>query len=341
MSTFKTKKITTITIVYWFVLLYIIAALVYWFISLMQENNKMSYLLLNELKHDEPGYYKKAAGILDAKKRKTTKYVSEGSTFLAMILVGAVFVYRATRRQLTLSQQQQNFMMAVTHELKTPIAVSRLNLETLQKRRLEEQQQQKLINITLQEVNRLNSLCNNILLASQLDTHEYRISKNEVDISSLAKRVFADFASRNPNRKIEGNFEDNLFVTGEELLLEMLISNLIENALKYSPRNSKVSISLHAKKSKIVLAVKDEGPGIADEEKNKIFEKFYRIGNEATRTAKGTGLGLYLCRQIAKDHNAHIGVSDNNIKGSVFTVTFSPDSAYKKERSDVKNNRYL
>src|SRR4051812_40097944 len=120
MSIFKTKRLAIITLVYWFVLLYIIAALVYWFISLEHQNGKMSDLRLNELQHGEPGYDEKVAQILDEKRRKAAQYIGEGTTFLALILIGAVFVYRATRRQLTLSLQQQNFMMAVTHELKTP-----------------------------------------------------------------------------------------------------------------------------------------------------------------------------------------------------------------------------
>jgi two-component system sensor histidine kinase CiaH len=322
MSIFKTKRLAAITIAYWFVLLYIIAALVYWFISLQNQNSRMSDLLLNELKHDEAGYSEKVAVILDAKRRKTAQYIGEGSTFLVLILIGAAFVYRATRRQLTLSLQQQNFMMAVTHELKTPIAVTRLNLETMQKRRLEEQQQQKLISITLQEVNRLNALCNNILLASQLDAGEYKISKNEVNISELVKRVFSDFKTRNPSRPISEHFQENLFVNGEELLLEMLMTNLVENAIKYSPKSTPVDLSLFKDSSGINFIVKDEGPGIAEEERNRIFEKFYRVGIEATRTAKGTGLGLYLSKQIARDHNAEITVTNNGEKGSVFTVTF-------------------
>jgi two-component system sensor histidine kinase CiaH len=322
MNIFKTKRLATITIVYWFVLFYIIAALVYWFISLQQQNSRMSDLLLNELKHDEPGYDKKVQNILDGKRRKTGQYIGEGTTFLALILIGAVFVYRATRRHLTLSLQQQNFMMAVTHELKTPIAVTRLNLETLQKRRLDESKQQKLINITLQEVNRLNSLCNNILLASQLDAGEYKISKKEVNLSELLKRVFNDFRVRDASREMTATFEDDLHVTGEELLLEMLFTNIIENAIKYSPKNSLIEILLTKDTTGIHFIVKDQGPGIAEAERNKIFEKFYRVGNEATRTAKGTGLGLYLSRQIAIDHNAEIRVTDNDIKGTIFTVSF-------------------
>jgi two-component system sensor histidine kinase CiaH len=320
---FKTKRLSTITVIYWFLLLYIIVELVWWYISLQHQNNKMTDLLLNELRHDEPFYYKKVSGIIEAAKAKTAQYIGEGAIFLASIIFGAVYVYRIIRKRLRLSLQQQNFMMAVTHELKTPIAVARLNLETLQKRKLEEKQQQKLLNITLEEVDRLNSLCNNILLASQLDAGEYKMSKNEVNISELAKRVYADFSVRNSNRTVSGDFEDDLYITGEELLLEIMMSNLIENALKYSQRDSSVNISLTSKNGVIRFMVKDEGPGIAEEERMKIFEKFYRVGNETTRTSKGTGLGLYLCKHIAKDHNAEITARDNGEKGSVFTVTFN------------------
>ncbi len=318
----KTPRIRLIIIVYWFLLTYVIAALVWWFIALQKQNDKMATLLLNEISNSTKDSPLRILQIENEKQRKTAQYIGEGFTFLALILIGAVFVYRATRRQLRLSMQQQNFMMAVTHELKTPIAVARLNIETLQKRKLEEDQRQKIIGITLQEVNRLNTLCNNILLASQLDAGNYKSIKGEVDLSSLATKVIRDFKQRYTDREITGNIEGDIIVMSEELLLELLMSNLIENAVKYSPKESPVQVRLIAKEDLIKLSVSDKGPGIATQEKEKVFEKFYRIGNEETRTAKGTGLGLYLCRQIAKDHNAIITLKDNENKGSIFTVTF-------------------
>jgi signal transduction histidine kinase len=322
MSIFKTKKLALITIVYWFLLVYVIAALVFWFISLQQQNEALTYLRLSELNVAEPGYKAKAESILNANRRKTTQYIGEGATFLSLILVAAVFVYRATRRQFRLSLQQQNFMMAVTHELKTPIAVTRLNLETLLKRKLEEQQQQKLLNNTLSEVDRLNSLCNNILLASQLDAGSYQISKNEVNVSGLAARVVKDFEKRYPNRVFRSEIAEEAFINGEELLLELLLSNLIENALKYSSKESPVAVVVKNNASELIISISDEGPGIPADETTRIFEKFYRVGNEATRSTQGTGLGLYLCKKIAEDHNAVITVN-NSTKGAVFTVTFN------------------
>ena len=137
------KRLTLLTVVYWILLSYIVAALIWWFIALERQNRDITNVRLLELIKDDPQYVEKVTQIETAKKRKTAQYIGEGTTFLALILVGAVFVFRATRKQLLLSQQQQNFMMAVTHELKTPIAVTRLNLETLQKRKLEEEKQQK------------------------------------------------------------------------------------------------------------------------------------------------------------------------------------------------------
>ena len=151
---FKPQRLVLVSWVYWVLLTYMVAALLWWFIALERQNRDITYIRLSELKKDDPAYFANSLQIQEAQKRKTAQYVGEGSTFLALILLGAVFVYRATRRQLRMSQQQQNFMMAITHELKTPIAVAQLNLETLQKRKLDEDTQRKLITNTLQEANR-------------------------------------------------------------------------------------------------------------------------------------------------------------------------------------------
>ena len=106
------------------------------------------------------------------------------------------------------------------------------------------------------------------------------------------------------------------------MTLEQASEFIVENASKYSPRECPIEISLKRYKSGIELQVKDQGPGIPDPEKKKIFSKFYRIGNEATRRTQGTGLGLYLCSKIAKDHNGDISVTNNEPHGSNFTVIF-------------------
>ena len=322
MSSIK-KKLVLVTVVYWVLLMYMVAALVWWFVALYSQNNLMADMLIADINREDRHYAQKFDLINLGRSRKNAQYIGEGTTFLALILVGAVFVYRVTRRQIKLSQQQQNFMMAVTHELKTPIAITQLNLETLQKRKLDEEKQQKLITNTLQEANRLNTLCNNILLAAQLDGGAYKSATQEINFSDLVEGCVENFSIRYPQRQIGADVSESVYLNGEELLLQMLVNNLIENALKYSPKETTVKVSLEENDKKIQLKVADQGVGIADEEKKKVFEKFYRSGDERTRKTKGTGLGLYLCKKIMQSHNGYITMTDNEPQGSIFAATFN------------------
>lgn len=317
------KKLTIVTVMYWSLLLYMMAALIWWFVSLQNQNTQMARLRLNELTKDDPAYLTKEDTIEIDYKRKTAQYIGEGVVFFAIIVTGAVFVYFPTRKQIILSHQQQNFTMAITHELKTPIAVTRLNLETLLKRNPDEEYRKKLITIALQETERLNNLCNNILLAAQLEGGAYKTHKEEINVSELFEGCVDDFKIRYPQRKINSDIKEGVYLQGEDLLLQMLINNLIENALKYSGKEAKIEIELEETNKQITLMVKDEGIGIGDDEKKKIFDKFYRIGDESTRKTKGTGIGLYLCRKIVKDHNGNIGITDNKPNGSIFKVIFN------------------
>lgn len=273
-----------------------------------------------QLKKDNPDYSTEIEKIKHFEALKTAQYAGEGSVFFLLIIAGAAFIYTAVRKQFKSGEQQNNLMMALTHELKTPIAVTKLNLETLQKRKLEDAQQQRLIQTTIQEANRLNTLCNNMLLASQIEVGGYRISKEEIDFSDVVRICVQDSIVRFPHRNIIDNIANEIFIEGDFLLLQMAVNNLIDNAIKYSPKESPVVVSLFAAEKLIHLSVKDEGRGIADSEKKKVFDKFYRIGNN--KAAKGTGLGLYLTKKIAQQHNANISVTDNRPTGSNFTISF-------------------
>lgn len=303
-------------------LLFIVAAWVWWFISLENQNNQMLQYRLTQLNKDDIVYVQKSNSIKEEHKRKTIQYISEGITFLFVTLVGAVFVYRSVRKQFLLSKQQQNFMMAVTHELKTPIAVVNLNLETLQKRKLDEEKQKHIIQSTLQEADRLNDLTTNILVTSQLESH-YVPDKEEINFSELCEKSIVDFINHHPQRSVIKNIEENVFITGEKLLLQLLVNNLLDNAQKYSSKEKNMYVDLSNQQHKIVLKIIDEGSGISDEEKKRVFEKFYRSGNEAIRKTKGTGMGLYLCKRIAESHKAKIKITDNKPTGSIFIVEFN------------------
>jgi signal transduction histidine kinase len=323
LSSYKTKRLRLVFIVYWFLLAYIVAALVWWFIELNNQNRQMTAHDIGQLKKDSPGYFEEVQKLTLKEKRKTAQYIGEGAVFFLVIMAGAIFIFRAVRRQLKAGQQQQNFMMAITHELKTPIAITKLNLETLLKRKLDESQSQKLLQKSIQETNRLNSLCNNILLVSQIEDRRYNITEEHIDLSALVNESVQEFSSRFPQHSYHTAVAEEIYIHGDRLLLQLAINNLVDNATKYSGKAAFITISLTADAGKIKLSVKDEGKGIADADKKKIFEKFYRAGNKATKEAKGTGLGLYLTKKIAVQHKATISVTDNVPAGSIFTIEFS------------------
>ena len=318
------RRLHLTTLLYWFLLIYIIAALVWWFLSLYSQNETMYELRKENLAglhgRNTEAYLEDLAKIENSRKRNIGKYIGEGGTFFILIIIGAVFIYRSVRRQFRTQQQQQNFVMAITHELKTPISVSRLNLETLQRYKLDEVKKEKLLQMTLQETMRLDSLINNILISSQLDGRSYQMSKEDLNFSDLVLDVAHQFTSRYTDRKLILDIQQDIDINGDPLLLKLLVSNLLENANKYSSKEKPIELQL-SKSGIIKLEVRDSGCGIKEEEKKNVFKKFYRIGNEQTRTAKGTGLGLYLCKKIAEDHNGQITIVDNRPQGSNFIVT--------------------
>ena len=210
------KKLGRATILYWALLIYVVAALVWWFITLAKQNTVLKDFKINELRNttdslSAPALYNRELQRINSDyKRNSTKYIGEGSIFLLLILVGAAFVYRSVRRQFYIQQQQANFMMAVTHELKTPISVIKLNLETMQKYSLDGEKQKKLISVMIKETSRLNFLTNNILIASQLEGGGYKFSKEDLDMSDLLKDCIHDFRTRFPEREFRSQAEQGV-----------------------------------------------------------------------------------------------------------------------------------
>ena len=210
--------------------------------------------------------------------------------------------------------------MAITHELKTPIAVTKLNLETLQRRKLDEEQQHKLISNTIYEANRLNALCNNLLLSSQIESGGYQLTTEAISFSDLVLNSVLEYQGRFPQRRFDYEIQPLLETDGDSLLLQLAVNNLLENAVKYTSKEKTVSVTLKQQKNLLLLEVADEGKGIDPGEFKKVFEKYYRVGNAATKAAKGTGLGLYLTKKIILQHKGSIGIRENHPNGCIFHI---------------------
>ena len=322
MRWFNISKLKFVNFIYWVFLTYMIAAFIWWYVSLEKQNSEIATVKFQSIRLNDPALYEKVKAIEAFEARKTKQYIYEGVTFLFLFLLGAIYVYRSLLKQLRYSNQQQNFMMAVTHELKTPIAITQLNIETLLKRELDPAQKKMLIENTLKETHRLDALCNNILLASQLDMGKYESNMQLIDLSDLIQKLIHSFQERFEQRKLILTITPSVFIQAEPLLIQLLVNNLLDNAHKYSTIASPITVLLTTQENQIQLMIKDEGVGIPMEERDKIFEKFYRIGDESTRTTKGTGLGLYLCKKISEFHQATINVEANMPNGSVFKINF-------------------
>lgn len=315
----KINKLQLVRVVYWLFLTYMVAAFIWWYVTLVNQNEQIANVQYGVMQTSDPNLAKKSLAIQDYQQRKNKQYLGEGLTILVLFLWGAIYVYRSLIKQIRYSNQQQNFMMAVTHELKTPIAITQLNIETLLKRNLDQDQQKKMLSASLTETQRLDNLCNNILLASQLDMGEYKANTQEVDFSFLVEKTVSLFQNRFQDRKFTSNIQSDITIKGESVLLQLLVNNLIDNAIKYAPAAGLIEIELFQQDGFVSLRIKDEGVGVEVADKEKIFEKFYRAGAEHTRATKGTGLGLYLCKRIAIFHNAKISVAPNKPQGSIFS----------------------
>lgn len=313
------------SLVYLLLLVYIVSALVFWGISLQKQNRQIfaqEVIILNgsvDSTTNPIDYSSHLADLNAHYQLRLKQFIGEGATFFLVILIGAVVVYTSFKGSLRLSRQQNNFMMSVTHELKSPIAAMKLNLQTLQKHQLPEDKKNELLTRCITEADRLNDLAGNMLFASQLEGHKYVPSIETFDLSELVEDCVKDHAGRY-QRMFEEDIAVNCKLTGDRIMLQMAINNLLENAIKYAPADKPIEVELDAQQNNYVLCIKDHGPGVANDEKKKIFTKFYRSGNEETRKTKGTGLGLYLTSKIIRQHKGKITVKDNSNGGAIFEV---------------------
>jgi len=261
--------------------------------------------------------------LLKTKKLKTYMIAGEGTVFLLLLLYGIYRIRKAYETETQLVAQQKNFVLSVTHELKTPIAATKLQLQTLLKhKQLEENQREQLLQSALKETNRLNRLIEDVLLASQAEKNELIINTEKINLSDLTKDTIENYYKEKiSNGSLRINIEPEVNVMADKLLFPSIIINLIDNAFKYSPENPQVVFELKKEGQQAQIQVSDNGIGVDVSQKEKIFLKFYRIGNEETRKTKGTGLGLYIVKTIVQAHGGKISVSNNQLRGSVFTVS--------------------
>lgn len=262
--------------------------------------------------------------LIQAQPGRKGMILGEASVFILVFLTGAYYLQRALKKERTLHDQQKNFLLSVTHELKSPLASIKLYLQTIMKRDLDRSQIKSFLTNSLKDIERLDDLVENMLIASKIENKSYSFPKEKFNFSDLIEKVADRLQVHTCSSQIiKTSVEPGIYLNGDRFALTSVVTNLIENAVKYSPPCSEIDVHLKKLPGAVCFSVADKGIGIKDEEKLQIFDKFYRVGSEETRKTKGTGLGLYIVKQVLNNHQAHIKVKNNHPTGTIFEVTFN------------------
>lgn len=250
---------------------------------------------------------------------------------VAGLVLNTIFLVREIRR----NEQHDSFINAVTHELKTPIASIRLYLQTLQRREVEDSQRQQFYELMLVDTDRLLYTVEQVLKAGAAAQKKVKSQRLPVRFDALVRDCIELARTRHhlPDDALEYREASataaassrngaGTLVTGDPEELRTAVSNLLDNAVKYSPYGVHISVELDASdKERLVLRVRDHGVGIPQQELKRIFKRFYRVTQRSLSQVKGTGLGLFIVRSIARKHGGRVfAQSDGAGKGTTVTL---------------------
>ncbi|MCS6917584.1 MAG: ATP-binding protein [Chitinophagales bacterium] len=317
--------------VFYALIAYIFLSAFWWFVLLIRINNerfayRTQWMELQRQWHAHTGLPADDALSLEKvqqdRRQQTIMIIGEGIGFFLILTILSALSLRSLRKEEQMLNRQKNFLLSVTHELKSPLAAIRVALQTLQRHAEVPPSDAAQLRIhALNEAARLESLINNLLLAARLEAPAQRPGKEVCDLSQLTSEC-VDTLRQTVGRdhRLEWESPGPLWVWGDKQGLRSVVSNVLENAIKYSPAGSRIAVSAEREGRRVALRISDEGPGIPEQERHLIFEKFYRIGQEETRKTQGTGLGLYIAQKLVALQGGNIQVDNNKPQGTIFTI---------------------
>ncbi|HSZ63865.1 MAG TPA: HAMP domain-containing sensor histidine kinase [Terriglobales bacterium] len=254
---------------------------------------------------------------------------------VAGLVLNTIFLVREIRR----NEQHDSFINAVTHELKTPIASIRLYLQTLQRREVAEAQRRQFYELMLVDTERLLHTVEQVLKAGEAAQKKSPAQRSPVEFDALVRECMELARTRHHLQAADLDYRSSLpnggraRVVGDPEELRTAVSNLLDNAVKYSPDGVRISVELDSPDEKrLVLRVRDQGVGIPEHELKRIFKRFYRVTQRSLSQVKGTGLGLFIVRSIARKHGGRVFAESKGAgKGTTVTLELPRKELRRKE----------
>jgi signal transduction histidine kinase len=264
-------------------------------------------------------------GFAEERFDRINRYVWEGGFFLLVLAAGVTVLTRAMRQDTALRRRQQNFVAAVSHELKSPVASMRLAAETLLYRDPPTEGRRRIVGRLVQDIDRLETMVGNILDTARIEEGELVLDPRRLSLPRVVASVVEELAPRAEEAGVELSVEGDseLMVEIDEVALRSVLRNLIENAIKacQSQQAARIVVVTSREPGQAKLEVRDNGVGFAPEQADALFEKFYRPGDEMQRPSRGSGLGLYLVRRFVELFGGEIrAASDGPGRGASFTI---------------------
>lgn len=313
------------------VMVYMLMALIWWTVLLIKNNASLyetkvallqeSQNRIFEVKNFDIKTTPEYETITSTFERNKKMILGEGMVFGISLILGLWFIQNAYIKEVENTSKQKNFLLSVTHELRSPIASINLITQTLLKRKLPQEKAIDLHESILSESTRLEKLINNLLLTTRIN-NAYAYNFESVNVHEVISEVIKKVHFQNPEANIQVHItEPNVHIMADREAFISIVNNMVENGIKYSPKPAKIDINVQENQKHVIIEVMDEGIGIPENEKSKVTGQFYRVGSEETRETKGTGLGLYIVDKITKAHHGFMEIQNNTPKGSKFIIT--------------------
>jgi two-component system phosphate regulon sensor histidine kinase PhoR len=253
--------------------------------------------------------------------------VGERELWLSVVAVrsadGVVYALRDETTERSLDRAKSDFVATVSHELRTPLASIYGAAVTLQRREalLDEEQRGELLSIVTREAERLGELVDEILLTAQIEAGRIRLNEEPVDLAEAAEAAVAAARPRADGHDLAVRAADAIPpVVADAPKLRQVLVNLVDNAIKYTPGGTRIVVDVAAEGGRVFARVHDQGAGIPADEQGRIFEKFYRLDPDQTSGVSGTGLGLYISRELVERMGGELTVSSREGEGSIFAI---------------------